>query len=279
MKLGLISDWSEDGIKRVRDYGLDYTEFCINGDIDSAAVLSDEGGIRDRLARHGVKVGACGRWGMKRLDTEGNVITEARQHDYNVIDLCEKIACPVFNCGVNFVQGLSFEENCKRAVDYLSHLLIYGEERGVKIAVYNCDWENFICDPKVWDVVLPQLPKLGLKYDPSHCINHNRTFEKYLPEIRDYGDRIYHFHLKGVTYIDGKPYDEPPVGLDSIRWGNVFDLLYTKDYDGVCSLEPHSPRWTGKKASWGVSFSIGYMKPFFMPEDYAGRNGSNPYQP
>ena len=112
---------------------------------------------------------------------------------------------------------------------YLKLLVDEGKKNNVKIAVYNCIWENFIVSPKEWDIVLSYVPELGIKYDPSHSINHNQGKEIYLSEMRDYADRFYHFHLKGVVYIDGKKYDEPPVGLDSVRWGNVFDILYTKN--------------------------------------------------
>lgn len=279
MKLGIITTWSEDGIKRVRDYGLENAEFCINEGNDGAKVLASADTVNSYLSNYGVSVGACGRWGAKRVDDDGKVIESAMMHDKNLIEFCAKIGCPVYNCGVNAAANLSFTQNCDTASAYLNELVAFGNERGVKIAVYNCIWENFIVSPREWDVILDNVKGLGIKYDPSHSINHNNGKELYLTEMRDYAEKFYHFHLKGVVYIDGKKYDEPPVGLDSVRWGNVFDILYTKNYDGLCSLEPHSPLWTGRKASWGVTFSVNYLKPFFIPDDFVGRSGSNPYQP
>ena len=55
------------------------------------------------------------------------------------------------------------------------------------------------------------------------------------------------------------------------------DILYTKDYDGMLSIEPHSHYWTGKKGQWGIDFTINYFKPFIMPENY--EFDDNPYMP
>ena len=279
MKLGLITTWNEDGIKRIRDYGLENAEFCINEGNDGAKVLASVNEVKANLAKYDVKVGASGRWGSKRIDEEGKIIDSALEHDLNLIKFCSEIGCPVYNCGVNASGKLTFEQNCDAASLYLTKLVEAGKANNVKIAIYNCIWENFIHSPAECDIIFNNVDGLGIKYDPSHCINHNGGGEKYLSEMRDYGEKIFHFHLKGVVYIDGKKYDEPPVGLDSVRWGNVFDILYTKHYNGQCSLEPHSPLWMGRKASWGVHFSINYIKPFFIPEDFVGRNGTNPYQP
>ena len=100
---------------------------------------------------------------------------------------------------------------------------------------------------KVWSVVHTALPDLGIKYDASHCIGRGGD---YLKELRDWGDRVYHVHLKGFVYIDGEGYDDAPAGLDQITWGPLFDVLYTKDYDGMFSIEPHSNYWKGEKGEW-----------------------------
>lgn len=279
MKLGIISTWNEDGIKRVRDYGLENAEFCINEGNNGKTVLDSAKDVNENLKKYGVAVGACGRWGSKRVDDSGKIIESAFEHDANLIKFSAEIGCPIYNCGVNSASQLSFEQNCDVASEYLNKLVNIGKENNVKIAVYNCVWENFIHSPHEWDIILKNVDNLGIKFDPSHSINHNGGGEVYLSEMRDYAEKFYHFHLKGVVYIDGEKYDEPPVGLDSVKWGNVFDILYTKNYDGLCSLEPHSPLWTGRKASWGVHFSIDYLKKFFIPDDFIGRNGTNPYQP
>ena len=52
---------------------------------------------------------------------------------------------------------------------------------------------------------------------------------------------------------------------------------YTKDYDGMLSIEPHSHFWTGKKGQWAIDYTINYFRPMIMPENYEYED--NPYMP
>ncbi len=268
MKLGIIGNWNnEDFFRFAKSKGLECLEFCMNNGNDSAAILADAANIKERLDRHGLTCCAVGRWGMKRIDDDGNVIPEALAHDKNIISVAAAIGAPVFNCGCNFAKNKTFAENCDIASDYFKGLIEYAKPLGVKIAVYNCSWENDVYDERTWETILSRVPELGLKYDVSHCVNRGGD---YLREMAKYGNRIYHFHLKGSIYIDGKRFDDPPIGLDSTNWGAVMNMLYYHNYNGTLSLEPHSPEnWTGNKGLWGIEFSINYIKPYIMPEDYA----------
>lgn len=274
MKLGIINGWSEGCIRYVHEKGLDAVEFCVNHNYDSEEFLSKANEIRGYSEKYNVAVGSMGRWGMTRIDENGGIIPEALQADKNIIEAASIIGCPVYNCGVNYVDSKSFYENCNIAINYLGKLIDFARDKGVKIAVYNCRWENFVVEPKVWEVVLSALPELGIKYDISHCIYDNGN---YLAEMRDWGDRFYHFHLKGCVYFDNDVYDDAPAGLDCINWGAVMDILYTKDYDGMLSIEPHSSYWKGKKGQWGVDYTINYFRPMIMPENY--EFDDNPYMP
>lgn len=274
MKLGIINGWDEGNIKYVSEKGLEAVEFCVNYNYDSAEFFAKAPEIKGYCEKYNVVVGSTGRWGMKRIDDNGEVIPEALQNDKNIIDAASILGCPVYNCGVNYTEGKSFYENCEIAITYLKGLIAYAEGKNVKIAVYNCPWENFVVEPKAWHPILSALPRLGIKYDASHCLNRDGD---YLAEILEWGERFYHFHLKGAVYINGEHYDDAPAGLDDIKWKTVMDLLYTKDYDGMLSIEPHSYFWKGKKGQWGVDYTINYFRPMIMPEDY--EYDANPYMP
>ena len=265
MVLGIINGWEEGHFRAVQKLGLGAVEFCVNYNYDSAAVLARAGEILENSKKYGVKVGAVGRWGMDRLDAEGKVIPEALQHDRNLIDLCSAVGCPVYNAGVNGVEGKSFYENCQLAVDYLGGLIDYARGKGVKIAVYNCDWSNLIYNEKAWTVVLGALPELGIKFDSSHSINRG---EDYLRVLRDWKERVYHVHVKGNLRIAGETYDDSPAGLDTTNWPAVMALLYIANYNGMLSVEPHSGNWRNAKGQWAVEYTVRYMKQFLMPEDY-----------
>ena len=274
MKLGIINGWEENHFKYVKDKGLDAIEFCVNWNYDADEFLSRAEEIKGYSEKYNIPVGSMGRWGMDRIDENGEIIESALHADEALIDAASIIGCPVFNAGVNYIDSLSYYDNCQNAIKYLGTLLDYAKGKNVKIATYNCGWANFVCDDKSWSVVHTALPELGIKYDPSHCLHRG---DDYLKELRDWGHRVYHFHIKGVLYIDGVNYDDAPAGLDQINWGGIMDILYTKDYNGMLSIEPHSGYWKGKKGQWGIDFTIKYMRPYIMPEDYDYEE--NPFMP
>ena len=273
MKLGIIQDWTEDGFRYAASKGLQAVEYCVNGNYDTAEFASHVPELKTYIEKYGICVGSIGRWGFLRIDANGKIIPSALQDDKNLIDAASALGCPVFNCGCNYTDGLSFAENCRIAKEYFSLLLDYAEGKNVKIAVFNCDWGNFVVSSDTWRVILTDLPKLGIKYDTSHCIGRGGD---YLKEMLDWGDRIYHFHVKGSSYIAGEHYDDPPAGLDDVKWGPVMNLLYTKGYDGMLSIEPHSDKWKGALGDWGVDFTIAFIRPYIMPETAAG---NSPYMP
>ncbi len=274
MKLGIINGWEEGHFRAVKEKGLEAVEFCINYYNDSSEVLKRAEEIKGYSEKYGILVASIGRWGMERIDEEGKVIPEALQHDKNLIDLASVVGCPVYNVGCNYIEGKTYYENCLIAIDYFKTLIDYARDKGVKIATYNCDWANFVFEEKAWSVIHGALPELGIKYDPSHCFNRGGD---YLKELRDWGKRVYHFHVKGVLHVAGDGFDDPPAGLDGLNWGAIMTMLYVSDYNGVLSIEPHSGKWKGAKGQWGVDFTIKFIRQYMMPEDYVA--SEDPYMP
>lgn len=271
MKFGIICSYEkEQTYETVKKLGLDGMEFTVNDNIDSEKFLRDVPVIKERLEKHGLLCLSTGRWGMRRVDADGNIIPEALQHDKNVILGASMLGCPVFNCGCNYAENRTEDENCEIAINYFGQLIEYARDKNVKVAVYNCNWANFVVEPRQWDKILPALPELGIKFDSSHTITQKLTYDNYLSYMARYGDRFYHFHVKGCLLIDGKHYDDPPAGMDGINWGAVFDVLYSKNYDGAVCYEPHSQYWTGRKGRWAIDYSVNYIKQFLIPEDYEG---------
>ena len=264
MKLGIIRHWDEAGFIYASKKGLDFVEFCINDDEAAADFVPKTDDITKWAKQYGVEVGSVGRWSGMRIHPDGSVNEAAKQSDKALIEAAAKLGCPVFNCGVNYVNSKSFEENIEKAVMYLTELVAYGKEKGIKVAVYNCSWDNFVVKPEVWSKILPQVEGLGIKYDPSHAAEGNRD---YLAELRDYGKYIRHVHIKGVVKIEGHVYDNAPAGLDMIPWGAVMDILYANRYTGALSIEPHSGYWSGRRGEWGIDFTIKYMRQFLMPNE------------
>ena len=163
MKLGIINDWSEDGFRYVKEKGLEAIEFCVNYYSDSKAFLEKAPQVAQLSKKYGIPVGSTGRWGATRLDEKGNIIEKALQEDKDIIEAASIMGCPIFNTGCNWTEGLSYYENCQRAIEYFGKLLDFARPKGVKIAVYNCGWNNFVYEDKAWEIVLGSLPELGIK--------------------------------------------------------------------------------------------------------------------
>lgn len=255
MKLGMISGYDHDALARVKTRGLEYVEFCINHHED--AFLEQLNRIQASLSTHQLFVFSVGRWGTERINKEGINAIEFEKN-CKLIDAAQQLGSPVYVTGVNYVDELSYDDNLKHAVTYLSRLSAYAEQKSISIAVYNCRWGNFIIGPDTWDVVLKEVPGLGIKYDPSHAIY---DLKNYLKELNDYGKYIKHIHLKGSLRIDNMRVDDPPAGMDMTDWKSFMAILYKHQYHGGLSIEPHSSTWTHDLGEWGIRYTIDYFKP------------------
>ncbi len=254
MKLGIIApSHDENGIKYVSELGLKWVEFDVNGD-DVSYLNADT--ISDSLNNYGVKMGAVGRWGRFRINADGSINTKEQNDEYKLIDFCRKVGCPVYICGVNYVNELSLYANYTAAINYIKTLMDYAGD-DVKICTYNCDWFNYIYEPKSWDIVNAHLKGLGIKYDPSHSINGGRD---YIKEALDYGDKVYHIHLKGTVNVNGVHVDDPPAGLDMVDWGTLLSIFQKHGYDAMLSIEPHSSVWQGEIGAKGVRYTIEHFR-------------------
>lgn len=265
LNLGMINTWDEKGFKDVASRGLGYVEFCVNpfDENETDDFLSHIGEIKALSAKYGVKIGSMGRWGEKIQNDDGTLNEERFKYHTMLIKAASELSCPVYNCNIDYNKNRSYRDNCEFSIMALRRLVEYGKKLNVKIAVYNCG--GGMSTPKEWEIVIPAVPGLGIKYDISHAMERNAD---YMAEIEDWAEHFYHFHLKGCGYINGVHYDDPPIGLDDINWGAVFTMLYTKGYRGMVSLEPHSGYWQGGMGSWGVDYSVKFAKQFIMPDGY-----------
>lgn len=262
MKLGIIIDPTEQGFAYAHKFGLETGEFCYNVDHDAIALLAQAEDLKRWSAQYGVQVASIGRWGAERVRADGT-FTEEQAQDFALIDLAAALGCPSFVCGLNPVEGMEFEENAHLGASYFRSLIAYAQGKNVRVNVYNCDWNNIIYDKRGWDIVLKEAPGLGIKYDPSHCINRDGD---YLAEMMEYGEYIGHFHVKGTLRINGDNIPDPPAGMDNIHWGAIMAILYTVDYQGMLSIEPHSAVWReGPLADFGVRFTANMMRGYLMP--------------
>ena len=185
---------------------------------------------------------------------------EKREKYFALLDTAIGLGAKTFVCGVNKDESISLYKNYVNAIDFLGSLIERADGK-IKIAVQNCHWNNFILSPKEWEVVLGELPELWLKYDPSHAYKRG---DDYLAELSDWGERIAHFHIKGVVRAGSRAVDDPPAGMDDINWGAVFAILYARGYNGDLSIEPHSKTWSGELGDAGVVYTRNFIEKFIV---------------
>lgn len=262
MKLGIIVDPDKRGFETAVNNGISFIEICNNVGCDTEAITDEIPSIKLLSKETGVAIGSVGRWGTEKFDKTGSIIEEELLASYSLINAASELGSPVFNTGINYVDEISKYENINRSMDYLYKLIEYAKPKSVKIAVYNCRWSNYIVDPGTWEIFHGHIPELGIKYDPTHCINEGSG--DYLGEMKDWGKRFYHVHIKGTINVNGQHVDDPPAGLDQINWGAFMGVLYKVGYDGNLSIEPHSSTWFGKLADPGIAFTVKHISQFIF---------------
>lgn len=260
VNLGIIGAPTEQSFRMAADRKLDFVEFCINVNKNLDDFLNSIGNIRNWISQYQVEVGSVGRWGSDRIGKNG-IVEEELTKDIQLIDAASELGSKVFVCGCNYVKELSYYENCQLAIQYFSKLISHGSSKGVQISVYNCGWNNFVDNSMAWTVIHGYLKELGIKYDPSHSRYAGRD---YLKEMRDWGDRFYHVHIKGSLIVDGERLDDPPAGLDQTDWGSFMAILYSKNYKGGLSIEPHSHTWIEALGEKGIDYTVQMMKKFLF---------------
>ena len=260
MKLGMIRNGcTEEDFQYVKGKGLDFVEVCLNYPQDAKNWLARTAEIKKLSDKYGLPVLSCGRWNGDGgpLDAKGKVRPEALREAKQTIRACAKLGCPVYHCGCNRVEGMTLFRNYEAAINWFATLIEFGKPLGVKISTYNCHWNSFIDNMAAWEIVHGELPELGIKFDASHSISGGRD---YLEEMRVWGHRFCHVHVKGALRVNGQYVDDPPAGLDQLNWPAILGMLYKAQYAGNLSIEPHSATWQGDLGERGLDLTIRYMR-------------------
>ncbi len=261
MRLGRIQNsYSAAGFDKVVSEGLEFIEICCNDDGEAKELTDRAAGVREQILRTGIDVSAVGRWNHNVL--EGGVLLPERVESYTrLLDTAIELGARTFVCGINRDQSISLYKNYTRAIDFFGTLLDRARGSGIKVAVQNCGWNNFITSPHDWEIALGELPELWIKYDASHAYNRG---EDYLAQLSDWGHRVAHVHIKGTTHAGKRPVSDPPAGMDDIKWRSLFAILYSVGYGGDLSIEPHSAVWRGERSRPGILFTRDFIKQFLI---------------
>lgn len=304
MKLGMIAAPEAASFDKAKDLGLSFVEFDCNcawggpfdvqpGDLrtDGHALLEKAPFWREQMERTGVEVGAVGRWASQIIHADGTINQDELSQVKALIDLTHEVGAKNYLVSVNYRENLTLYQNITSAIGYLNEIVTYAKQYGTTVSVVNCMMGgNYIRQPELWRLVLPDVPGLKIKYDPSHSFVHGGPNGAYIEEGLGWGDMFGYIHIKGVAqgkaYSEPRSwalmahmrneelrpqvmkelselnrwYDNPPAGMDVINWPAFFSILYKHHYDGLLSIEPHSRTWSGELGEKGLKFTVDYIK-------------------
>lgn len=259
MRLGRIIGYNAEGFDTVKNTKLDFIEVCCNHQPDMENFIAAKDDIKANIARTGIDISCVGRWNHD-VQENGKLIPEKLEAYLALVDAAVEVGAKTFVCGCNYDESVSLYKNYTNAIA-LFDALIKRADGKLKVAIENCDWNNFVVSPKHWEVVLGELPELCIKYDASHAYNRG---EDYLEQLSDWGERVAHVHIKGTTHAGKRAVDDPPAGMDDIMWRPLFSILYARGYNGDLSIEPHSRTWRGPLGNAGVAFTRDFIRGFML---------------
>ena len=261
MRLGRIqNNYSAEGFGLVKEQGLEFVEICCNSQADAEKLVLAKEEIKKVISDSGLPVSSVGRWNHD-VQHDGIIDPLRKQSYVDLLGAAIELGAKTFVCGVNYDSSISLYQNYVNSVSFLKELCDIAKGTGTRVAVENCNWNNFIVSPKHWEVVLGEIPDLYIKFDPSHAYNRN---ENYLEQLSDWCNRVAHIHIKGTVHAGAKAVDDPPAGMDDILWRPLFAILYSRGYDGDLSIEPHSRAWQGERANAGVAFTRDFIRGFMI---------------
>lgn len=248
IRLGFIAlNDDESDIKWAQENGLPNVEYNYHVDFDDTFPNALQ--LQLWLRQHLVHPAAVGCWGQDFISKDAEKRERAVERLMATIEHAAMLGCPVVMTGGGDREGDDLKSKLKDVVEVYKPVMDFAAEKNTKLCFYNCHWENCVTGPAAWDVVLKELPGVGIKFDPSHPYHDG---DDPYTHLADYAGHVYHFHAKEVLTAGGKVVDEPMAGQGDFDWGKMIGILYKAGYDGVISIEPHSTTWSGEMRRPGI---------------------------
>lgn len=243
----------------------DYSTSDINVDtIDKA----EADRINDHLKEKGLCISSLAYYD-NNLHHDLTIRAFNNTHLKKVIDAAELLGVELVGTFIGRNSELSLTENFKEFEVVFRDILEYAKNKGIKLMIENCPmpaWDRdglagtISYSPELWDKMFSTLDydNFGLNFDPSHLV---WLGVDYIKAIRDYKDKIFHFHAKDTTCckeelsyysIFGKQFDRKDgfdlgwvhaklPGNGDVDWAGVFEALKSIGYKGVVSIEHEDP--------------------------------------
>ena len=193
-------------------------------------------------------------------------------------------AAHLFDCNIvagfaGAIEGKPLPDSMPRFKQVWGELAKRAEDRGVKIALENCDmggwWHdvrwNVAHSPTAWEMMFNEVPSdsLGLEWEPCHQMV---SLIDPLPQLRKWLKKIHHVHGKDATVAwdivresgirGGKQYvwHRTP-GFGDTNWTDVISILRMGGYTGSIDIEGwHDPVYRDTLEMTGQVHGLKYLK-------------------
>ena len=258
MQLGFLTDGRVEDVTFAAREGFDCLELALFGD---TALFENSRDLRQALGDEDIDLPAVSLFGQNYFHEDRAEAKKLADRLQRVTDLAAELGAGLLVFGTGSTPpGETDADRVQAAVEHFGPAIADAQARGLQVAFYNCHWENVIDRPSAWDLALPRLPGVGVKFDPSHPVQAGRDWKA---ELLAAGPHLRHAHAKDVLNVGGKFISDPNPGLGDIRWEEFFGILYHVGFDGAVCIEPHSPIYTGERRYAFLELSHHYLRRFF----------------
>ena len=167
MKLGIIcSNPTKDAVAYVKGLGLSCVEICNNNNEETLNCHANMADYIANVREAGLFFSSVGRWNSN-MNAAGRVNEEEFAIVSKTLEDAIAAEAPTFVCGCNYDDSVSLYRNYSAAIEIFGRLAEKAKGTKTSVAIYNCDWNNFVHDIETWKVVLGELPDVKIKFDAS----------------------------------------------------------------------------------------------------------------
>lgn len=282
MKLGYLTKFSEEELKRASGIGFDGLE--VHAGSWGEDVLGSVGArkdaakqAKDMSAKYGVSITAIAYY-KAGISPAAERIAGFK----NVIGLANEMGVGVITALTGGDGEKNLAENVKLWAEVFSDVAKTAESNGIKIAFEN--WpglgltlpvrsNNFGFNPPAWEAMFNAVDSdaLGLEFDPSHLVWQSAD---YLDAAKRFGSRIYHVHFKDTEINEGLlaekgffsggwwRYRIPGFGL--VDWAGFMSVLREVGFDGGGAIEHEDGVFQGDKWEEGLRLGYNHLRPLIV---------------
>jgi sugar phosphate isomerase/epimerase len=282
MKLGYLTKFSEDELKRASGIGFDGLEAHAGSWGDDVLQSAD---ARKSAAKQAKDLSdKCGVSITAIANYQGGMAPAADRiaRFKNVIGLASEMGVGVIAALTGGDGDKDLAENVALWAETFREVAKVAESSNVKIAFEN--WpglglrlpvrsNNFGFNPPAWEAMFDAVPSeaLGLEFDPSHLVWQSAD---YLKIARKFGSRIYHVHFKDTEikkdllaengFFSGGWWRYRIPGFGLVDWAGFMSVLREVGFDGGGAIEHEDGVFQGDKWEEGLRLGYNHLRPLIV---------------